>query len=90
MASIKPFDVEAIVQAAEETGYLLTIEEHNVTGGLGSCVCEAVAEMSSARVKRMGIRDTFCDVGTRSHLLASQGLTIDGIVIELLNLIEKK
>jgi len=89
MASIKPFDIETVVRAAEETGYLLTIEEHNVMGGLGSCVCEAVAEMSSARVKRMGIGDTFCDVGSRSHLLASQGLTVGNIVVELLNLLKK-
>jgi transketolase len=88
MASIKPFDVDAIVSAADETGYLLTLEEHSIIGGLGSCVCEAVAENCSARVRRIGIRDAFCGVGTRSHLLASQGLTVDNIAAELLNLMK--
>ncbi|MCX6551652.1 MAG: transketolase family protein, partial [Acidobacteria bacterium] len=70
MATVKPIDREAILRAASETGHIVTVEEHTVIGGLGSAVCEVVAQAGIGRVKIMGINDHFCGVGTAAYLLA--------------------
>ena len=81
MASVKPIDVDAIKKAADETGFILTVEEHNVIGGLGGAVTEVVAEHGKAKVKRLGINDHFCDIaGSPAYLMQDEGLTVDGIV----------
>ena len=59
MATIKPIDVEAVVKAAEETGAIVTAEEHSIIGGLGSAVCEVVGEKCPVPVERIGVRDVF-------------------------------
>ena len=60
MYSIKPIDIDLIVyRAAIETGAIITIEEHNIIGGLGSAVCEVTAENYPVPVKRIGVMDTF-------------------------------
>lgn len=80
MATIKPIDREAILKAAAETGVIVTIEEHNVIGGLGGAVCEVVAQAGVGRVKILGIRDHFCGVGTGAYLLSQEGLTVGQLV----------
>lgn len=90
MASIKPLDVETITRAAQETKHIITIEEHNCIGGLGGAVCEVVAESGQARVKRLGINDHFCGVGSASCLLEEEGLSIERIVSFVINFLEKK
>lgn len=80
MASIKPIDREAILKAAEETGLIITVEEHNILGGLGGAVCEVAAEVGKAKVVRMGINDHFCGVGSQACLLGQEGLTVEEIV----------
>lgn len=80
MASIKPIDNEAIIKAAKETGYIVTVEEHNIIGGLGSAVSEIVAEMGKGKVRRIGINDHFCGVGSAGCLMKEEGLTVDNIV----------
>jgi transketolase len=80
MACIKPIDRDAILQAAEETGYIVTVEEHNVIGGLGGAVCEVVAEGGKGKVHRMGINDHFCGVGTHACLMREEGLTVENIM----------
>lgn len=80
MASIKPIDKEAIIRAAEDTEHIITIEEHNIIGGLGSSVCEIIAEIGKGRVKRIGINDHFCETGSHSYLLNKEGITIDSII----------
>jgi transketolase len=59
MYSIKPIDSQLIYKAAVDTGLLVTIEEHNIIGGLGSAVSEVVSENHPVYVKRIGISDTF-------------------------------
>lgn len=59
MFSIKPIDKQLIVKCARETGSLVTIEEHNILGGLGGAVTEVSAELHPTRVKRLGVLDTF-------------------------------
>ena len=88
MASIKPLDVVAVKKATEKTGYILTVEEHNIIGGLGSAVSEVVTESGTARVKRLGFNDVFCDtVGTSAYLMEKAKLTVQSIVHELINLL---
>jgi transketolase len=63
MHTIKPIDHEAIVTAAEETGAIVTAEDHNIIGGLGSAVAEVVCESKLVPVERIGLRDVFGESG---------------------------
>ena len=81
MASIKPLDNDAVRKAADETGKIITLEEHNIIGGLGSAVAEVISEYSTARLKRLGIKDHFCDiVGDPHYLLQRESLSIDKVI----------
>jgi transketolase len=78
--TVKPLDTRAIVEALAQTGLVVTLEEHGITGGLGSAVAEVAAEAGIGRVVRMGFRDTFVhEVGSREHLLAVHGLDAAGV-----------
>ena len=87
MASIKPIDRKTVIKAARETGCIVTIEEHTILGGLGSAVCEIVAEFGGARVKALGINDHFCGVGSASYLIRQEGLTAERITKEIVSLL---
>lgn len=89
-ASLKPFDRESIVQAACETGNIVTIEEHSIIGGLGGAVCEIVAEIGKGRVRRIGINDHFCGIGSASFLMNEEGLTVEHIINTMFELLKKK
>jgi transketolase len=78
--TIKPIDEEAITIAARETGVIITAEEHNVIGGLGSAVCEVVSANNPVPVLRVGIKDTFGESGKPAELLKAYGLTAEEIV----------
>lgn len=88
-ASLKPIDKESIIKAAVETRNIVTVEEHSIIGGLGGAVCEIVAELGMGRVKRIGINDQFCGVGSTSFIMEEVGLTSSRIISELLKLIKK-
>ena len=77
--TIKPLDSNILVKAAEETGAIVTAEEHNIIGGLGSAVAEAVAEHTPVPVLRVGIEDTYGRSGTVPALLEAYGLTAKNI-----------
>ncbi len=77
--TIKPLDRELVLQAARETGAIVTAEEHNVIGGLGSAVAETVGEGCPVPVVRVGIEDTFGRSGTVPALLEMYGLTPENI-----------
>ncbi len=79
MSTIKPIDRDAIVAAVNETGALVTAEEHNVIGGLGSAVSEIVCETSPAPVVRVGIEDRFGQSGEPKELMAAYGLTAENV-----------
>ena len=72
--TIKPLDTELLKQAAQETGKMVTVEEHSVIGGLGSAVCECLAECKNAEVLRIGVMDTFGESGPAKELLIKYGL----------------
>ena len=75
MSTVKPIDIDAIASAIEETGAIVTAEEHSVIGGLGSAVAETVCEMAPAPVVRVGIRDKFGQSGKADELMETYGLT---------------
>jgi transketolase len=79
MHTIKPLDVEAVEKAAAETGAILTVEEHNIIGGLGSAVAEVLAGGPSCRFRRHGIMDEYSLIGPPAALYAHYRLDADGI-----------
>jgi transketolase len=81
MHTIKPLDTAAIVAAAEQTGGLVTVEDHSVLGGLGGAVAETLAEEHPARLRRVGIADAFCPgPGTHAEQLAAAGVSTAHVV----------
>lgn len=80
MHTIKPLDTDLLLQAARETGCLVTSEEANVVGGLGSAVCEALSGACPVPVVRHGVEDQFGRSGAAQKVLAAYGLTVEGIV----------
>jgi transketolase len=88
MSSIKPIDRDAIVEAAVETGRIVTIEEHTVFGGLGSAVTEVVCATEPVRVRILGIPGVFAPTGSPEWLLDYFGLNADGIRQAALELID--
>jgi transketolase len=78
--TIKPIDKELLINAARETGAMVTVEEHSVIGGLGSAVAEVVTEECPVPVLKVGIKDTFGESGKPSELLKAYGLTVESIV----------
>ena len=77
--TIKPPDEELIVAAAKETGKVVTVEEHSVIGGLGSAVCDALAEKCPVPVKKIGVQDVFGESGPAAALLAKYKLDGEGV-----------
>ena len=79
MATIKPLDTEIVLRAARECGKIVTVEEHNIIGGLGEAVCAALAEGCPVPVRRVGVNDAFGHSGPAAELLKEFGLTADHI-----------
>ncbi len=73
--TIKPIDREIVIKAAKETGRIITVEEHNVVGGLADAVCEVVTEECPVKVTRVGVQDRFGFSGPALELLDKFGLT---------------
>ena len=88
MHTIKPIDREAIVKAAKETGKIITVEEHNMSGGLGSAVAEVLAdEGCCAKVKRIALPDVYVhEVGSQQWLREQYHLTAPYIEEEIINI----
>lgn len=78
--TIKPIDKEILVNAARETGVVITAEEHNIIGGLGSAVCEVLSENMPVPLVRVGVKDTFGESGKPGELLKKYGLLAEDIV----------
>jgi transketolase len=78
--TIKPLDIELITKAAQDTGAIVTAEEHSVIGGLGSAVAEAISETCPVPLCRVGVQDTFGASGPAKDLLPIYGLDAETIV----------
>jgi len=90
MATIKPIDAEIIVKAAKETGAIVTAEEHNIIGGLGSAVSEVLCENFPVPLKRVGTNDVFGQSGKPAELFELYGLTKENIVKQVKEVIKMK
>jgi len=88
MSSIKPIDEQAIVKAAEETGKIVTVDNHNIFGGLGSAVAEVVCEKMPVKVRRIGVRDVFGKSGTNEQMQEKFGLRAEDIENEAISFLE--
>lgn len=77
--TIKPLDEELVKACAKETGKIVTVEEHSVIGGLGSAVCDCLAESNPVPVKKIGIYDVFGESGPALELIKKYGLDGEGI-----------
>jgi len=80
LATLKPVDEEAVVRAAEETGALVTVEEHSIIGGLGSAVAEVLGSSMPVPLERVGIPDVFAESGGYDQLLDRYGMSVEEIV----------
>ena len=81
--TIKPLDAELVRASAKKTGKVVTVEEHSVIGGLGSAVCDALAEDALAPVHKIGVHDRFGESGPAGELLKKYGLDAQGIYKEV-------
>ena len=90
MATIKPIDRDILVAAAKETGAIVTAEEHNVIGGLGSAVAEVICETVPVPVLRVGVMDTFGKSGPAKDLLSLFGLCAANIAAKAKDAIKAK
>jgi len=86
--TIKPIDRDIIIKAAKETGKILTVEEHNIIGGLGSAVAEVVCEEAPCKLVRIGVEDKFGCSGPAVELLKMFGLSAENIVNKALEMVK--
>jgi len=89
MHTIKPLDEDAIVSAAQETGRIVTAEEHSVLGGLGGAVAEVLTSECPVPLKRVGIDDIFASIGPLYQLQSKYGLTYEGVVSAVRELVSE-
>ncbi len=87
VVTIKPLDVEAVVTLAKKAGKLVTVEEHQIIGGLGSAVSETVSEHFPVQVIRIGVKDLFGQSGTPDELIEHYGMGKKDIIEAVLKLV---
>jgi transketolase len=80
MPCVKPLDTETVIKAAQSTDVVITVEDHQIIGGLGSAVAETLCENYPVRLKRMGIGDVFTESAPHEDLLDKYGLSIENII----------
>lgn len=89
MATIKPIDKELIIKCAQETKHMITVEDHSIIGGLGSSVCEVLAEEYPKKVIRMGVQDTFGRSGNAIKLLEYFKIDSKAIIEQVRKLVKE-
>ena len=90
ISTIKPLDAELIIAQAQKTGAIVTCEEHNIYGGLGSAVAEVLVENCPVPMARVGVADKFGESGLPDELLEKYGLTAANIAAQAKAVIAKK
>ncbi len=88
--TIKPIDEDAILEAAKKTGAIVTVEEHQVNGGMGSAVCEVLSKNHPVPVEMVGMQDSFGESGAPEELLEKYGMSVDGILEAVKKAIKRK
>lgn len=87
--TIKPLDEETIINTAKKTGKIITIEEHQIYGGLGSAVAEVLSQKYPVKMKIIGMPDCFGESGTPNELLAKYGLDLSSLTNKIINFINE-
>ncbi|MDD2433193.1 MAG: transketolase C-terminal domain-containing protein, partial [Clostridia bacterium] len=90
MATLKPLDQEMVLRAAQETGAIVTAEEHSIIGGLGSAVAEVLVENYPVPMERVGVKDVFGESGEPEQLLKKYGLTAREIKEAVYRVLQRK
>ncbi len=85
--TIKPLDEDLVLEAAKQTGKVVTVEEHSVIGGLGSAVCDLLSEKCPTKVLKIGVEDTFGESGPAVELIKKYGLDAASIYQKVKNFI---
>lgn len=88
--TIKPLDVDGVVEAVQKTGAVVTAEEHNIYGGLGSAIAETLVEHIPLPMQRVGINDTFGESGEPDQLMEKYGLLATNIVDAVQSVLRRK
>ncbi|MGE5390784.1 MAG: transketolase family protein [Deltaproteobacteria bacterium] len=92
MPSIKPIDKDVIVEAARETGRIISVEEHSYIGGLGSAIGEVLLEQGCGNIvyRSLGVKDAFCKgYGSHVYMKANNGLSLERILETALSILER-
>lgn len=87
--TIKPLDTDTIIASAKKTGHVVTIEEHQINGGLGGAVCEVLSENHPVKVKRIGMPNTFGESGQPNELLEKYGMSANHIKIAVRHMLNR-
>ena len=90
MHTIKPLDTDLIVRCAQETGAIVTAEEHSIIGGLGGAVAECLSQSASVPLERVGVNDTFTESGPYNELLDKYGMSVEAIVAAAQRALKRK
>lgn len=90
ISSLKPIDKDFIIKASQETGALVTAEEHSIIGGLGSAVAEILVEHAPCPLERVGVKDTFGESGKPQELLDKYGLNSSTIKEAVCKVMKRK
>lgn len=88
--TIKPLDTELLIACAKETKAIVTVEEHQIAGGLGSAVAEILAQTYPVPIEFIGVRDLYGQSGTPNQLIEHYGMGRDAITAAVMKLIERK
>jgi len=90
MHTLKPIDKEIVIKSAQDTGAIVTVEDHNILNGLGSAVAEVVGENRPVPLRRIGLKDTFAESGEYEELLVKYELSTKDIVRAAKEVIRRK
>jgi transketolase len=90
MATIKPLDQEAVIALARETKAIVTLEEHQVIGGLGGAVAECLAKNLPTAIEYIGVEDVFGQSGTPNELIEKYGMGVANIMAVVKRVIDRK
>jgi transketolase len=86
--TLKPFDIETVVSSAQKTGAVVTIEDHNIIGGLAGAIAECLGENAPTLMRRIGHRDTFCESDSTDVLREAYGMAPHHIVEAALEVLQ--
>jgi len=90
VSSIKPLDAETLIKSVSKTKHILTIEEHNIIGGLGGAISECLMQNYPVKMDMIGLNDTFAETGSYNELLAKYGISVENIIRKTTQLIGEK